>query len=290
VHVALARRAGARVLLHLHASGFEHLWSRRIERLHISRTLAAADGVAVLSAGQRTRLIELGLPADRTFVIPNGVEVPARAPLPRRDVTEDAPLRLLLVGSVEQRKGLVELLEALAVVRRERGPRVRVDVLGPAVAPPAELHRWRTRGQEVGLRMLGPVSPDEIAERLAASDGLVLPSHAEGLPFVLLEAMAATRPVLASRVGAIPELLEGAGELVEPGSVSELTGALLRWVDDPDRRADLAVRGWRRVRDSASTEVCAAAVFEAWAGTLRSGSGAEALELLSRPTREAQSR
>ena len=282
VHVRLARGAGSRVLLHLHASGFERLWGRRLERLHVARTLAAADGVAVLSGGQRRLLIDRGLSPARVFVIPNGVAVPAFAPLPRRAVTPEEPLRLLLVGSVEERKGVVELLDALVRVRAARGPVVRVDVLGPSAAPADRIAGWRSRGQTLGLRLLGSVSPEEVRRRLDASDGLVLPSHAEGLPFVLLEALAASRPVLASAVGAIPELLEGVGDLVAPGSVTQLAEALVRWIDDAEHRARLAEGGWRRVEATASIDASVAACFRAWAGALGVAGVDEALALLAR--------
>lgn len=288
LHVTLARRAGSRVLLHLHASGFEHLWSRPLERLHIGRTLARADAVAVLSPGQRDGLIERGVSADRLHVIPNGVVIPDLAPPPPRDPDPDAPLRLLLVGSVEERKGLRELLAALEQVRRARGPVVEVEVLGPWVAAGPQIDAWRAEGDRVGLTLAGPVPADEIPRRLAGCDGLVLPSHAEGLPFALLEAMAASRPVIASRAGAISELLDGAGDLVEPRSVPQLTDALLRWVDDPERRIAVAEAGWRRVRQTASVDATLRATLAAWAGALGVQSSKEALAVLGR--RAGQSR
>ena len=282
IHASLARRSGARVLLHLHASGFEHLWTRRLERIHIQRTLGLADGVAVLSPGQRRGLIERGLTPERVFVIPNGVRVPPLAPPPRRVPTRDAPLRLLLVGSVEERKGVGELLDALQEVRIARGPVVEVDVLGPTVAPPERIREWRRRGEPLGLWLRGSVPAPDIPARLADCDGLVLPSHAEGLPFALLEAMAASRPVIASSAGAITELLEGAGDLVAPRSVPELAEALIRWVDDPGHRVRIAEAGWGRVRDTASIEVTLAATLAAWAGTLGGRTPEEALALLGR--------
>ncbi len=283
LQVATARRAGVPALLHLHASAFEHLWRRRAERLHIRWTLNRCRAVAVLSPGQREALIARGVPGERVHVIPNGVAVPPVDPPEARVATSAAPLRLLLVGSVEPRKGLEELLDALETVRQARGPVVRVDVLGPDATSPDRVERWRRRGEPLGLHFAGPVAADRIPGRLAASDGLVLPSRAEGLPFALLEAMAACRPVIATRTGAIEELLRGAGDLVEPRSSAQLAAALIGWVDEPGRRPRLAEAGWRRVRETASVDVTLRATLVAWAGALGVDSTDEALTLLGAP-------
>jgi glycosyltransferase involved in cell wall biosynthesis len=282
LQATLARRRGVPVLLHLHASGFEELWQRPTFRLPLRRLLAGVDAVAVLSPDQALRFAGRGIVERRLFVVPNGVQLgPMR--LPRgRTITEESPLRLLMVGSVEQRKGIDDLLAALERLRRARGAVARVEVIGPPAAPARLLRSWQARGRRSGLDFVGPLPPEEVAARLAAADGLVLPSRAECLPFALLEAMAASRPVLATRTGSVGELLDaGAGELVEPGDVAGLAAALLRWVDHPGRRLDVAAAGWRRVKERHSVEASARAALTAWAGALEIGQD-EAVERLTR--------
>ena len=126
--------------------------------------------------------------------------------------------------------------------------------------------------------------PDSIPGRLAEADGLVLASRAECHPFVLLEAMAAHRPVIAAATGGIPDLLAGgAGDLVPPGDAGALATALERWVDSPSHRQRLAERGWDRVGESYSIEESMQATRTSWAGLL--GISMEQLpELLGPPS------
>ena len=99
--------------------------------------------------------------------------------------------------------------------------------------------------------MLGFQSQDTVAEELSAADALVLPSFAEGLPVVFMEALAAARPVIASRVAGVGELVvEGeTGLLVSPGDQAGLEQALFKLCDTPQLRKDMGLAGRRRVQN-----------------------------------------
>ena len=248
VHAALARRAGSRVVIHLHAASLERWWgTSRAERPLIRRVLGAADRVAVLSPGVRSWLTARGVPPERLAVIPNGVPLGPSRPTP----TPPPPLRLLVVGSVEARKGVHDLVRALDRVRGD----VEVTWIGPGDPVPAR-----------ALRFAGRQPPGAVQEALDGAHGLLMPSRREGLPFALLEAMARGVPVLGTRVGAIPELLaDGAGVLVPPARPDALAEAIQRWIDDPEALGGLGDRGRARVAAHHTLDHTLDAVRSVWA-------------------------
>ena len=270
VLVRLAQNSGAAVLLHLHAAAFAEFWERNpLDRGLVRSVLGTVDAIGVLSDSFGDFYEGLGAPRDRIHVIRNGVLLPAMDLPEAVPASEDAPLRLLVLGSVEPRKGIEELLTAVERLRRVRGACVVVDIAGPPATTEAKTEEWRVRGAALGVRFLGRLPADEIPARLAACDGLLLPSRREGLPFALLEAMAASRPVLAAKSGAIDELLAGgAGTLVGPESPGELAAALVQWVDDPELRLDLAAAGWHRVRSGYTTSHSLQTTVDAWTAAL----------------------
>jgi glycosyltransferase involved in cell wall biosynthesis len=266
LHARLCRRAELPVLLHLHASALPQLLAhtRPESRLFVT-ALRRIDAVAVPSTSSAELLEARGLPAEKICIIPNSVP---RRPWDPRESSKDSPLRLLLVGSIEPRKGIEVLLDALEKVAQRRPGTIEVDAFGPPGVGDSQLLAWQTRGELVGLRFCGALSPEDVQRELRASDGLLLPSLAECQPFALLEAMAASRPVIASNCGGIAHLLRGgAGECIRAGDAQALADALMAWIDDPARLGDLARAGWDRVGEEHSLAEGLAATKEAWRTT-----------------------
>ena len=261
VHGALARRAGARVVIHLHAASLERWWRRgAAERPLIRRVLGSADAVAVLSPGIRDWLVARGVPPARLAVVPNGVPVPPERP----PVPLGPPIRLLVVGSVGPRKGVLDLMSALEAIEPGRRSELQIRWIGPG---DERLDGWRRRGEPLGLTFTGPASPEEVDSALTNVHGLLLPSRREGLPFALLEAMAKAVPVLSTNTGAIGELLEdGAGVLVPPGAPPALASALLAWLADPSALAAIGAAGRRRVLARHRLDDTMEALDRLWAG------------------------
>ena len=180
---------------------------------------------------------------QRLHVIHCGVE-PARYETGPPEGGTDGP-RLLFVGRLAAIKGVYVLLEALAQADL---PRAQLTLVGDGPERPA-LEREAAR---LGLdaRFKGFRGQAEVAAALAGADALVLPSFAEGVPVVLMEAMASARPVIATRVGGVAELVrEGeSGWLVAPGDPSALAGALRHLAATPTAaRAEMGARGRARV-------------------------------------------
>lgn len=177
--------------------------------------------------------------ADKVVVVRCGVDV-RRFARPRRELPAGA-VRLLTVARLHPVKGIDTFLQALGAFARDR-PEVSFSYTivgdGPARAALEALNRSEELGARV--RFTGQLSSDEVAEALAAADVFVLPSHSEGLPVALIEAVAAGLPLLASRITGIPELL-----------AEDQNGLFLRPGDARQQRSVLellASHGWAKLR------------------------------------------
>jgi len=182
-------------------------------------------------------LASLGVPAERRLALPNGVDLerfrpPAageREDLRRSLGLGDAPTAVYC-GRLVPDKRVGELLDAWRAVR-EALPEARLLVAG--TGPEEAALRARPAP---GVQLLG--ERDDVPELLRLADLFVLPSMAEGLSNALLEAMASGLPVVATRVGAAPELVDaGCGRLVEPGDPAALATAATELLVHPERTA-----------------------------------------------------
>jgi glycosyltransferase involved in cell wall biosynthesis len=157
---------------------------------------------------------------DRIAIIPCGLDLDRFVPPP----PGTGPL--LCVGRLCAQKAQVEIPAAIAALAG-RFPDLRVDLIGDGHARPAIEQAIRDHGVEDRVTLHGWRGNAETARMLAASRALLLPSHAEGLPIVIMEAFALGRPVITTRVAAIPELVDAScGWLFDAGSVEGLREAI----------------------------------------------------------------
>lgn len=150
------------------------------------------------------------------------------------------PLRVLFVGRLVPEKAPVDLVEAVA--RTGRPVEVRIVGNGPLRADVEA--RIAALGLGGSVRCLGGLGQDELPAHYGWADVFCLPSHAEGVPVVLMEAMSTELPVVTTTIAGIPELVdETNGVLVSPGDVDAVAGALRLLADDAELRAALGRRG-----------------------------------------------
>ncbi|WP_306391134.1 glycosyltransferase family 4 protein [Telluria beijingensis] len=227
----MARLGGARTVCHLHGGGFRRyalVEAGPLLRRWIRHTLEASSRVIALSPGWAAMVRDCA-PRARVEVLPNPVRLAAAGAQGERG-------RILFLGRIEPAKGVDELLQACA-----RHPALRL-VLGGA----GDLDWARRRAAELGIagRVELPGWLDARARdaELARAWLFCLPSHVEGLPMAMLEAMAAGVPVVATRVGGIPEALADGllGLLVPPRDAEALADAIGRLLADETLHARLA--------------------------------------------------
>ena len=144
------------------------------------------------------------------------------------------------VGRLCPQKGQLLLIDALAHLRRE-GRHAKVVLAGDGEMRPAIERRVADTGSGESVEITGWIAEDEVRRRILASRALVLPSFAEGLPVVIMEAMALGRPVISTYVAGIPELvLPGqTGWLVPAGNVEKLADAMREVLDSPVERLNV---------------------------------------------------
>jgi glycosyltransferase involved in cell wall biosynthesis len=166
---------------------------------------------------------------------------------PAAPATDGAP-PLLAVGRLVRAKGFDQMLEAVALLRREGEPTRAVIVGDGPERDGLEALAARLGVQDL-VTFAGAVGHDEIRRFYADARIVCVPSLAEGLPVVLMEAMAVGRPVVATRITGVPELVEDgvSGLLVTPGRPRELAAALRALLTDPAMRERLSEAGRAKV-------------------------------------------
>lgn len=152
------------------------------------------------------------------------------------------------VGRLDAVKGVPLLLEAFAA-NRPRHPGARLTIAGDGPARAALEAQAQSLGLTGAVRFTGYLDETAVAALLEASDMLVLPSFAEGLPVVLMEALASQIPVIATQVAGVSELVQDgiSGFIVPPGDVETLALRLDRLLSDPELCAAMGKAGRRKV-------------------------------------------
>lgn len=211
----------------------------------------SVDRVIAISAGVRSALLQAGVRADRIRVVPSGVEPSAwdADPAAARAVraawnVSDRDTLALQVGALETRKGHAVVLQAAERIRAQL-PQLRYVFCGDGSARAALAATVAAQAlpvQLVGFRT-------DIPACLAAADVFLLPSLQEGLGVAALEAMAAGRAVIGSRVGGLGEVIVDGetGLLVPPGDATALAAAIITLAGDPARRQQMGRAGAARV-------------------------------------------
>ena len=216
-------------------------WRERVRWI-----LSRADAVTTVSGPNRRILVEeLGLAEELVHLVPNGVSRMFR-PIDKGEARRQLgiPMKskvILSVGSLIEVKGHEHLIRALKMLK-DRG----MDLLTYIVGEGPLKAKLRNLISSLGLRvsLVGPRPHDEIPLWMNAADLFVLPSLREGLPTVMLEALACGTPFLGTKVGGIPEVIkEGTGILIEPGKAEALASAIMEALEREWDRNSIAQYG-----------------------------------------------
>lgn len=251
----VARLARVPMVHHVHSpsegdteSGLRNVRNALVEQW----SLRGARRLIAVSASLRHYLQQRGYSAQRVREIPNGV------PLAERSRLDYAPGSELVVGTValfRPRKGVEVLLESMSQLRRD-GVRVRLHAVGPFETP---AYQRTVLGLVQELGLAGAVTwtgfRSDVADEFRRMHVFVLPSlFGEGMPMVVLEAMAAGLPVVSTRVEGIPQVVRHGedGLLAEPADAGGLAGALARIARGEVDTAAMGENGRRRQRSQFS--------------------------------------
>jgi glycosyltransferase involved in cell wall biosynthesis len=238
-----AKLSGSKVLLHLHAAQIIafHASLPGPGRFLLRSMFRSADHVVVLGELWRRWVIDTFDVAPQAIsVVNNGV--PA-TPLSRVLRPQGTPFRLLFLGNLLERKGIADLLHAMALPAAKDADLVLTVAGGGAI----DGYRKATRDLGIAERVHFTGWLDQAAARrhVTQADALVLPAYDEGLPLVILEAMATGVPVICTPVGAIPEVFTDreTALFVQPGDRAGLADALAELSRDEGLQESLSVQG-----------------------------------------------
>jgi glycosyltransferase involved in cell wall biosynthesis len=243
VVVIACRALGLPVVLHLHAAQLHHFYAGLPRPLKaLTRwVFSLPDSCVVLGHQSRRFVVEtLGVDPNRVNILINGVPEPTQ---PRRKSWPQAHKRVLFVGNLSERKGVSDLLEALALAQPDPA-RVKVRFAGGG-----DVAGYTAKAAQLGLadvvRFEGWCDQDKVAQLMARADLLVLPSYDEGLPLVILEALANGVAVVCTPVGEIPSVLRDGvtARFVKPGDRQDIADALMQVLGDADLREALERQG-----------------------------------------------
>ncbi len=223
----------------------------RLVKWPIRRVYARTDAIACISRVLQDEALAFGIPSDRVHLLPNAIDMARFAPLPapereaRRLALGFAPDHVVCayVGRLSREKGVLELVEAWKTVQPANATLLLAgpDMPGsPWDAGPDARSFVENNGLTNSVRVLG--ATDDVAAVLQATDIAVQPSHFEALGLAAIEALACGVPVVASRVGGLPDFIRDGenGRLVPPKDPAALSAALKSLVTDHAARSRMA--------------------------------------------------
>lgn len=259
--LAMAALGRVRSVYHLRMGRLPEIMSRNgWEWWGLRGALQLADQVVVLDLASQNALKHL-LPAGRVVRLPNAI------PLPPVESGHEPPTppTVLYLGHVIPTKGMRELMAAWREIR-PHGWRLRLAGQG-GVAYQNQL--LDIVGPEAMVEFLGDLLPDAAWREMQAAEVFVLPTYTEGFPNVILEAMAAGKAIVSTRVGAIAEMLDADGEspsglVIQPRDAGSLANALRQLLSDAELRETLGARARGKVTRCYSTDVVFRRLLDLW--------------------------
>jgi glycosyltransferase involved in cell wall biosynthesis len=257
MYVAAAKLCGARVVYQVHGGSLRELARPAAMGALLRATLQWPDVIVVLARCELDDMREL-VPQQNVVLLPNAIDCRALVQL-RRPVSR-GPLKLIFLGRLVRAKGVFETVQALGLAARE-GVNARLVIAGDGPDEEPLKREVRRLGLEAQVDFAGPALGPRKLGLLADAEVFLLPTyHREGLPYALLEAMAAGLVPVVTRVAAIPDVVaEGAhGVFVPPRDPAAIARALASLAADRERLARMGVACRERAVTAYSIERLAA--------------------------------
>lgn len=257
IFMLLARAAGTKIILHLHGTDWDTWYTKAAKWKQFRNRIALRipQFILVLYKVWEEEIKKL-VPNARIAVLANTLQN-VREPSQKMidDIRSKLELRpdnlvVLTVGFVGWRKGSYEILDAVPLVVSSF-EQVKFILVGgnefPGDMDPI-LKRVQQENLERWVVLPGEVSGTEIPAYLGCADVFLLPSHIEGMPMSILEAMRQGIPVISTKVGGIPEMIDdqNTGILIEPGQPEQIASSVIRLLKDATLRTAIGTAGKRK--------------------------------------------
>uniref|UniRef100_UPI00307A4FF6 glycosyltransferase family 4 protein n=1 Tax=Phocaeicola coprophilus TaxID=387090 RepID=UPI00307A4FF6 len=222
---------GKKVVLHCHSSRFKDYYNESSidKKRWIVQTLLKADVLIVLSESWKSWFKSIGVSEEKITVLHNITSYPIQR---QHLKIKDGKLHLLFLGEIGKRKGVFDVLRALAKNRSFYDGKIELRIGGNRNEK-LLLDTIHNNKLENIVKFEGWVYGEKKINLFNWADVFILPSFNEGLPISILEAMSYGMPIISSPVGGIPEIVKGNGTLVTPGVDIEINKGIRKYIDYP---------------------------------------------------------
>ena len=231
----LAHLFGRKTVMHMHGGGFKDYYSQN--KNFVRKELQKANGIVALSETWRD-FYKNEVAASKVYVIPNIVDLPQY-----KEVKKNSCFNFLFLGFIYKGKGIFDLVELLCQYQKEYRNRL-VLYVGGGQKEEARLREYISEHQLSDIvKMCGWVEGEKKIELFNKADAFILPSYKEGLPVSIIESMTYGLPILSTRVGGIPELVEDGknGILFEPGDKDAMKRAIDKLLNNENLRSEMSM-------------------------------------------------
>jgi len=244
---------GIPYIVYCHGSDVYCNW--KFKKVISKLVLENAEAAVVVTDSMKNKIKEFGFNIKNIFTIPNGVELSEFENLSKTDVRkklkiDDSENIILFVGTLKTVKGIKYLIEAVKIVK-EKGLKIKLLLVGDG----EEKEELKKISEKLNLKeniiFVGRIDNKEIPEYMIASDIFVLPSLSEGLPVVILEAMASGIPIIATKVGGVPDIVKDKenGFLVDSKSPTQIAEKILYLLANDDTRKFISLNNFKKAKD-----------------------------------------
>ena len=255
IYILISKLFRKKTLVHIHGGLFDKFYrdSNRFSKFLIRKFLDLPDNVIVLSSKWKEFFKNL-VPENKIIILKNFVNL-SRFNQPEREVDPKDVVKVLFIGGAEAKtKGVYDLLKAIPKVINKY-PNVLFRFV--ACRNMAKLKIYEKEQIKYHTRFFGYIQGNEKVNIFKTSDIFVLPSYAEGLPVAMLEAMAAGLPIIATPVGAIPEIIEDGknGFLIKIGDYDALVDRILQLAQNKELRQEMGKNNIEKIRKQYDVKV-----------------------------------
>lgn len=256
--VIVAKLSGSKVIFAPHCSISVFVPKSKISLLWMKFILNMCDGLLVLSS-EWMQIKDIAS-KPKVIFLKNSINISKLINLKRRKTIQNEKVQVIYLGHIGKEKGTIDLIRAVEILTKKEMPIFEVLIYGEDLHP-GELNDARELTKSLGvenfIKIMTPVFGEAKLAALQNADIFILPSHHEGMPISILEAMAAGLPVIATRVGGIPDLIENDknGILVNSQSPAELADAMITLIEKEELRYSFGLAGRRKACEDHDIEI-----------------------------------